>query len=231
MKGRFLNQVKALFLQNLKIELSTPERFLSPLLFSITIIIMFSFAMGKMEPSLIVKTFIAQTYLTAFFALQVSFARAFDPDTHDGVFQQMRTYPVISSAWFLSKYAMVVFMGSLILIPTMLVSLFFSPAVDLSIPFDFLLIPLLVILGLSPIGVLLSTMTMRSGAKQIIFPILYFPMTAPVLIAAVESSQAILLQQSTVSELMNSWLGLLSIFDIIYITLGLMLFGELVKAE
>jgi heme exporter protein B len=74
-------------------------------------------------------------------------------------------------------------------------------------------------------------MMLRSNARQILYPLLYFPLTTPVLLAAVESSKALLIEQHSLGHLMSSWLGLLVISGIMYFTLSLLLFGELVKPE
>ncbi|SMF29614.1 heme exporter protein CcmB [Pseudobacteriovorax antillogorgiicola] len=228
----FLNQMRALLSQSLKVEWATPERWLSPLLFAITVLVLFSFAVGQLEGPEVAHLLVAETFLTAFFSLQISFSRSLDPDMQDRVFDVLRTYPISSSAWFLGKYLLVLVMGTLILIPTMILSSFFYAKSGVSlVDWSLIGVALTALAGMSALGVLLSTMTMRSGSKQILYPLLYFPLTTPVLLSAVESSKAILIKNESLDMLLSSWLGLLIIFGIIYFTLGLLLFGELVKAE
>lgn len=228
----YFRQLRALLLQNLKVEWSNAERWLSPLLFALTLLILFSFAVGRLEGDTAVKILIAETLLTAMFALQLSLSRVLEPDGEDRVFELLRTYPLAPTAWFLSKYLLVLLMGGLILLPTLLLSSFLHAESGLSLwSGPIVAVVMLVMASLGSLGVLLSTMTMRSGAKQILYPILYFPLTTPVLLAAVESCNAIMLNQESLADLMKSWLGLLLIFGIIYLTLGLVLFGELIKPE
>lgn len=229
---RFLIQIIALLKQSLKVEWASPERWLSPLLFSLTVLVLFSFAVGKLEGEQVAQLLVAETFLTAFFALQISFARTFEPDTQDRVFDVLRTYPISSSAWYTGKYLLVFIMGSLILVPTMVLSSFFYAKSGISlIDSSLLVIALCALAGMTAIGVLLSTMTMRSNSKQMLYPILYFPLTTPVLLSAVESSKDVIIKGQSLESLMSSWLGLLIIFAIIYSTLGLLLFGELLKAD
>lgn len=231
-KVSFLHQFTVIFRQGIRAEISAPERWLSPLLFATTILLLFSFAFGKLEPSFIPKFFMAETFLTAFFALQICFSRTLEPDTQDRVFELMRAYPVRPMAWFLAKYAVVVIMGAAIVIPTLFLSEFFlAEAKTAFVNSSVIIITLLALLGLGSLGVLLSTMMMKSGAKQILYPLLYFPLTTPVLLAAVESTRSVLTDGGTLLSLMNSWMGLLIIFNCIYITLGILLFEELVHAE
>lgn len=228
----FFTHLRAILVQSLKVEWSNSERWLSPLLFAITMLVLFSFAIGNIEPEFAVKIFVAETFLTALFALQISFSRILDPDTQDRVFDLLRTYPIQPAAWFIAKYLLVLVMGALIVFPTMLLATFFlgSTGVDV-LQAPVFLVAFAAISCLASVGVLLSTMTMRSGSKQILYPLLYFPLTTPVLLSAVEASTAVITSNRSFSELLESWLGLLLIFGIIYFTLGVLLYGELVKAE
>ena len=81
--------------------------------------------------------------------------------------------------------------------------------------------------GLAALGVLLSAMTLKANARQILYPLLYFPLATPVLLAAVQSSQ-LYLSSGQITADVRAWLGLLLGFDVIYITLGALLFTELV---
>lgn len=229
---RFFEQLRTILGHSFKSEWQNAERWISPLLFSVTVLVLFSFAMGQLDPQIAVKVYVAQMYLTALFALQISFSRIFEPDTQDRVFDLLRTYPIHANAWFLSKYLQVVIMGLFILLPTMLLANFFNAESDIpSINSHLVIIGCLVISSLASVGVLLSTLVMRSNAKQILYPLIYFPLTAPVLLSAVEASKEILIKNASLSQLFSSWLGLLVIFGIIYLTLGVLLFGELIKAE
>ncbi|MBC7661906.1 MAG: heme exporter protein CcmB [Chitinophagaceae bacterium] len=228
----FLAQYRALLWQAVQVEWANAERWLSPLLFSGTMILLFVFTFGTVEPKFIPQLYIAATFLTAFFSLQISFSRVLEPDMQDRVFDQLRTYPISPSAWFLSKYTIVIALGVLILAPTLFLSdLFLNVSGKSLLNGSLAIIALMALLSLGALGVLLSTMMLRSNAKQILYPLIYFPLTIPVLLSAVESSHAILVDGKDLSYLMSSWLGLLVIFGIMYFTLCLLLFGELVKPE
>jgi heme exporter protein B len=122
--------------------------------------------------------------------------------------------------------------GLMILGPTLvLADLFINESTISFLSFPLFAIAACSLIALGALGVLLSTMMLRSNARQILYPLLYFPLTTPVLLAAVESSKALLIQQHSLSHLMSSWLGLLVISGIMYFTLSLLLFGELVKPE
>jgi heme exporter protein B len=229
---RQLLQFRTLLAQSIHAEWASAERWLSPLLFALTMLLLFSFAFGRVEPAFVPQLFVAATFLTAFFALQIAFSRVLEPDMQDRVFDQLRSYPIAPTAWFLSKYLLVLMIGLMILGPTLvLADLFINESTISFLSFPLFAIAACSLIALGALGVLLSTMMLRSNARQILYPLLYFPLTTPVLLAAVESSKALLIQQHSLSHLMSSWLGLLVISGIMYFTLSLLLFGELVKPE
>jgi ABC-type transport system involved in cytochrome c biogenesis permease component len=201
-------------------------------LFALTILLLFFFALGEVDKAILRKIFVAETYLALFLALESSFSRAFEPDTKDNVFDLLRTYPLSPYGWFLSKLLIIFAMGVIILLPTVLISLLFHGSVmEWSMIGPFLLIALLALAGLAALGVFLSSLMLGLGNKQILYPLLYFPLTAPVLLAASQASLSLLSGEETLATMVESWLGLLMIFDTMYLVLGMVLFDELVKPE
>lgn len=221
-------QFRLIFAQGIKAELADRERLISPILFAMTMLLVFSFALGDLEEDLRQRVYLAETFLTAFFALQLAFSRIFEPDRQDRVFDVIRTYPVSHTAWFLAKYGLIVLLGAATLVPTMLFGAFLHQGARASLfSWNVFAIAGLVLAGLAAVGVLLSALTLKSAARQMIYPLLYFPLTAPVLLAAVQAS-LIVLETGEISGQARAWTGLLLAFDTIYLTLGVLLYSELV---
>jgi heme exporter protein B len=214
--------------QGVRAELADLERIMSPVLFALTLLVVFSFAVGDVDDSLRVKIYLAETFLTAFFALQISFSRIFEPDRQDRVFDLMRTYPVSHNAWFLSKYTMVLALGIATLGPTLFFGAFLHQSTKVQL-FSWVvcLIAFLALAGLAALGVLLSVVTLKANSRQILYPLLYFPLVTPVLLAAVQAADLYLRDQA-LNDVVLPWLGLLLAFDTIYFTLSFLLFPELV---
>lgn len=215
--------------QGVKAELADMERLISPVLFAVTMLLLFAFAMGELDESLRARVYLAETFLTAFFALQLAFSRLFEPDRQDRVFDMMRAYPVSHTAWFLAKYAVVMLLGLATLLPTMLFGAFIHQSTRTPLfSWTVLAIAALALAGLAALGVLLSALTLKASARQMIYPLIYFPLTTPVLLAAVQASSQVL-SEGRVTEQAQGWLGLLVGFDVIYATLGILLYSELVE--
>ena len=228
MRANSWQQYRILVGHGLRAELADLERVVSPILFAITLLLLFAFAMGEVDASLRIRVYLAETMLTALFALQVSFARLFEPDRQDRVFDLLRTYPVSHTALFLAKYTLVLILGFATLMPTLLFGAFLNQSAKQPLfAWAVVGVALLALAGLAALGVLLSAITLKANTRQILYPLLYFPLTTPVLLAAVQSSQLYLERLQITSEV-KSWLGLLVAFDCIYVTLGVLLFTELV---
>lgn len=220
-------QVGVLISQGIKAELADLERVISPVLFSVTLLLLFSFSMGEVPPELKAKVYLAETFLTLLFSLQVSFSRLFEPDRQDHVFDLLRAYPVSHSAWFVAKYALILMLGTATLLPTMFFGSFLNHSASTPV-FSWIVIgiALLALAGLASLGVLLSAMTLKANSRQILYPLLYFPLTTPVLLAAIQSS-VLILEKGVFPEAARPWVGLLLGFDAIYLTLGILLYPEL----
>lgn len=225
---RAMEQFRILLKHGIRSELSDLERLISPILFALTILIMFSFAIGEVEPDMRIRIFVAELFLTTFLALQLSFSRVFEPMRSDRVFDLLRTYPVSYNAWFLAKYTLVILLGLSVAVPTLLIGATMAGAVAGSVSIWGLIpITFLAIAGLSALGILLAAVTMKTQARQVLYPLLYFPMATPVLMSAIQVS-LIYLETGSYTSATNAWFVLLAAFDVIYATLGVLLFSELV---
>lgn len=227
MKPSFFSQYWCMVSQGWKADLADKERLITPLLFAITVLLLFNFCFEEVSKGIEAQVFTAELYLTSLFALQMSYVRIFVPDQQDKVFVLLQSYPLNHSAWFLSKYTLAFIYSLLVFVPVLLLCALFFSGADLNFWSPQLWLGgLLSIVGLSTLGILLSTLTLKASGREILFPLLYFPLTVPVLLASVQASLSFL----TSAPGGWHWLGILAGFDIIYFTLGLLLFGELVTA-
>lgn len=210
-----------------QLEKGRAERWLTPMLFAAIVLLLFSFSFAEIPPEKYGESlFLGEAYLAGFLALQICYGRILASETDDGVLEQLKTYPIPSYALYISKLILALVMSVAILIPT-----FILAHVFLNIAFlpEVAGIALLALVGLSALGVLISILTLSARGKQVLFPILYFPLTIPVLLCALEVSQA-LYRGEPLTAMLSSWLGLLLILDGVFLTLGLILFDELLAS-
>jgi heme exporter protein B len=82
-------------------------------------------------------------------------------------------------------------------------------------------------IGYVTVGTLLSSMAVQARTRDILLPILLFPVLLPVLIAAVKASTGIL-QGFEWAEI-RTWLNILLVYDVIFIAVALMVFDFVVE--
>jgi heme exporter protein B len=90
-----------------------------------------------------------------------------------------------------------------------------------------LLVILLGSIGYVAIGTLLASMAVQTRTRDVLLPILLFPLVIPVLVAAVKASNGFL-QGLEISEIMP-WLNLLIVYDVIFTAIAFMVFDYVVE--
>lgn len=92
---------------------------------------------------------------------------------------------------------------------------------------DLLGVILLGSIGYTAVGTLLSTMSAQTRTREILLPILLFPVAIPVLLAAVKASNG-LLAGAEFSEILAP-LNILIVYDVIFIAVAFMVFDYVVE--
>jgi heme exporter protein B len=91
----------------------------------------------------------------------------------------------------------------------------------------FLLVTLLGSIGYVTVGTLLAAMAVQARTRDILLPILLFPVIIPVILASVKASMGFL-QGIEVSEIMP-WINLLIVYDVIFLAVAFMTFDYVVE--
>jgi heme exporter protein B len=99
-------------------------------------------------------------------------------------------------------------------------------SVNLFVP-GLLLVILLGSIGYVAVGTLLSTMAVQTRTRDVLLPILLFPLVIPVLIAAVKASNGFL--QGVELLDIRPWINLLVVYDVIFIAIAFMVFDYIVE--
>jgi len=88
-----------------------------------------------------------------------------------------------------------------------------------------LLIVLLGTLGIAAVGTLFSAMAAATQARELLLPILVFPLIVPVVIGSVRATGTLLV--ATANE--PPWLGLIAAFDVIFLSVSMLTFVYVVE--
>ena len=89
------------------------------------------------------------------------------------------------------------------------------------------LIVVLATIGFASVGTLFSALAVNTKAREIMLPILFFPIVAPVIIAAVKATGLVLAGESWSS--LSSWLQIMAAFDIIFVVVSSLVFEFIIE--
>jgi heme exporter protein CcmB len=81
-------------------------------------------------------------------------------------------------------------------------------------------------IGFAAVGTLVAAMLVRARSRDVLLPILLYPIIFPVIIAGVRGTAA-LLQPELETDVARFWLALLATFDVVFVTLALWTFEPL----
>jgi heme exporter protein B len=223
-KGSFLKAVATVVWKDIRAEFRSRELFSAMLVFSLLIILIFNFAL-----ELDVKTRQSVTagvlWSTFAFAGTLGLNRSMAIEKDRGCLDGLLLAPVDRSAIYFGKViSNLAFMLIVELIVLPIYSLLYS--VNLFQP-GLLLVILLGSIGYVGVGTLLSAMSVQTRTRDILLPILLFPVVIPVLLAAVKASGGFLSGADWEEILLP--LNLLIAYDLIFIAVAFMVFDYVVE--
>jgi heme exporter protein B len=194
------------------------------LVFALLVILIFNFAL---ELDLRTRGTITAgiLWVTFAFAGTLGLNRSMAIEKDRGCLDGLLLAPVDRSAIYFGKVIgnlIFMFIVEIIVLPTY--SILYN--VNLFQP-GLILVILLGSIGYSVVGTLLSSMAVQARTRDILLPILLFPVVLPVLIAAVKASTGIL-QGFEWSEIM-SWVNILIVYDVIFVAVAFMVFDYVVE--
>ena len=223
-KGNFLKAVAAVVWKDLRAEFRSRELFSAMLVFSLLIILIFNFAL-----ELDIKTRQSVTagvlWATFAFAGTLGLNRSMAIEKDRGCLDGLLLAPVDRSAIYFGKViSNLAFMLIVELIVLPIYSVLYT--VNLFQP-GLLLVILLGSIGYAGVGTLLAAMSVQTRTRDILLPILLFPVVIPVLLAAVKASSGFLTGAEWAEILLP--INLLIAYDIIFIAVAFMVFDSVVE--
>ncbi len=210
--------------KDLAAEFRSRELFSAMLVFSLLVILIFNFAL-----ELDIRTRQSVTagvlWVTFAFAGTLGLNRSMSLEKDQGSLDGLLLAPVDRSAIYFGKvFSNLTFM--LIVEAIVLPVYSFLYNVNLLRP-GLLLILLLGSIGYIVVGTLLSTMAVQSRTRDMLLPILLFPVVIPVLIAAVKASGGFLTGEDFIN--IRPWVNLLIVYDVIFTAIAFMVFDYVVE--
>ena len=205
MNGSLFRATFAIVRKDLAAEWRSRELFTSMLIFSLLVILIFNFAL-ELDPKTRSNVTAGVLWVTFTFAGTLGLNRSMAVEKDRGCMDGLLLAPVDRSAIYFGKaISNLVFMLVVEAIVLPVYSILYNA--NLFQP-GLLFVILLGSIGYVAVGTLLSAMAVQTRTRDILLPILLFPLVVPVVIAAVKASGGIL-QGLPLSEI-QTWIILIT---------------------
>lgn len=221
---RFVRQVLAIVQKDLAMELRTKENLSAMIVFALIVLVIFNFAFELQAVDIrVVGPGVLWVAFT--FSGILGLGRSFAAEKDKGSLEGMLLSPVDRGAIFLGKT-----ISNFIFITTMqAVTLpLFAILNNIALPW-FPLIPYIVLgtIGFAAVGTVLSAIAASTKMREVMLPILLFPVSLPLLMAAVKLTSGAL-QALDFSQL-AWWLNILLLYDVVFVVVAFWVFEYVVE--
>jgi len=194
---------------------------------ALTILLLFGFALGP-DSGAVRAAAPGALWLAALFASVLAFGRSFQVELDGGALEMLLLYPGSRRAIYVGKLlANLAFVGLLIAIVVVASMVLFQVTIPRAWPAVLGIIGLGAV-GVTALGTFYAAIASRSRAREVLLPLLLFPMLVPVLLAAVQGTKALM-----AGDLMNeagAWISLLAGFDLLFLLAGFLAFDAVIDA-
>ena len=221
----FARTVWAVFRKDVTIEVRSRETLTTTLFFALSAVLVFAFALVR-EGRAVTGAAAGILWIAIAFAGTLALGRTFERERYTDTLRALMMAPAPRAAVYLGKLLGIVallLLAETILVP--LVALLFDAAL---LQRPELIAALLVAgtIGFAAVGTLFAAMLVRARSRDVLLPVLLYPITIPVIIAGVQGTSAV--AQTVPDEPMAVfWLMLLVSFDVVFVTLALWTFDPL----
>ncbi|HSB66086.1 MAG TPA: heme exporter protein CcmB [Anaerolineales bacterium] len=221
---QFLHSVTAIIWKDLAAELRSRELLTAMLVFALIVILIFNFSL-ELDAKARSSVTAGVLWVTFAFAGTLGLNRSMAMEKDRGCLDGLLLAPVDRSAIYFGKaIGNLIFMLVVEAIVLPVYSILYS--VNLFQP-GLLLVILLGSIGYVSVGTLLASMAVQTRTRDVLLPILLFPLIIPVMIAAVKASTGFL--QGTQLADIAPWINLLVVYDVIFVAVAFMVFDYIVE--
>jgi heme exporter protein B len=218
---------RTILAKDLLIELRARESVPAMALFTLTVYVLFHFGLDR--DSLDGELASGVLWVTLLLASVIGVSRLFAAERQQGGLDGLLLAPVDRTALFAAKAAslfLFLTLVELVAVPAFGL-LLLSPGLEGTLP-ELPLILLLGNLGIASVGALVAALASATRAPELIVPLLLLPLLVPVLIACAQASEP-LLRVSQGPEDLGRWLGLLTLYDVIFVFVSVAVFDYLLE--
>src|SRR3954470_21907703 len=221
----FLRTAILVLKKDVAIELKSYEILATTVFFAVACVAIFSFAFVK-EGRAVEDAAAGILWIAIAFSGTLALGRTFERERYAETLRALLLAPAPRAALYVGKL-----LGMLALLA--LAELLLVPLVALMFQAPMFSRPLLLVallaggtLGFCAVGTLFAAMLVRARSRDVLLPILLYPIIIPVIIAGVRGTAA-LLGTTPDEPVAIMWIAILAAFDVVFLTLSLWMFEPL----
>jgi heme exporter protein B len=208
--------------KDLRIEIRSREILYTTLFFAVACVLVFAFGFVR-EGRPLEDASAGILWIAIAFSGTLALGRAFDRERHNETLRALMLAPVARPALYVGKLlGVLVLLAAVEIVVVPMIALMFQANL---LAHAWLMSALLVAgtIGFAAVGTLFAAMLVRARSRDVLLPILLYPITIPVIIAGVRGTAA-LLQAEVDVPMARAWLSMLVFFDVVFITIALWVF-------
>lgn len=220
----FLRKTWAILVKDVAAELHTREMLSTMLVFSVLMLLVFSFALD-LRGNMARAAAPGVLWATVAFAGTLGLSRSLWREQQTGCIDGLLLAPVDRSAIFFGKAAgnlLTMAVVEMILLP-LFSALFDVPLLQPPV----LLVTLLGTVGYAAVGTLMAAIAVNTRAREVMLPVLLLPLAIPALLAAVRATGG-LAEGGALSQVAG-WVRLLVAYDLIIVAVSMLTFGYVLE--
>ena len=220
-------RVRAIARKDVTTELRAKAGFNSVASLGVTILVLLGLALGP-DAEALRNAAVGAVWLAMLFSGVLAFNRSFQVELESGALEPLLQYPGPRWTIFAGKLlGNLIFLTLMVAIVVTAGIMLFGVRIPAAWP-SLLGVLALGVVGLVVLGTFYASMASRSRAREVLLPLLLFPMLVPVLLAATTASKALL--GADVMHEAGAWIRLLVAYDLVFLTATFLAFEHVIEA-
>jgi heme exporter protein B len=220
-------RVRAIARKDLTTEFRAKAGFNGVVSLAVTILVLLGLSLGP-DAAALRNAAVGAVWLATLFSGVLAFNRSFQVEIEGGALEPLLLYPGPRWTIFAGKLVANLIFVSLMVAIVMAVGIVLF---GVTIPDRWLAligVTALGVVGLVVLGTFYASMSSRSRAREVLLPLLLFPMLVPVLLAATSASKALL--GADLMQESGAWIRLLIGYDLVFLIATFIAFEHVIEA-
>jgi heme exporter protein B len=223
--GQFVRTAWLVMQKDLTVEIRSREIVATTVFFAMSCVLVFAFALVK-DGRTVLDAAAGILWIAIAFSGTLALGRTFERERYTDTLRALMLAPADRPAIYVGKLLAtiaMIFATEALLVP--LVALLFQAGL-FAAPLLLGAILLTGTVGFAAVGTLFAAMLVRARSRDVLLPVLLYPITIPVIIGGVRGTAALLGDPPDMA-MAQFWIGLLLFFDVVFIVLSLWTFEPL----